>query len=187
MDGERRTGRGRWAGAGVLFAILFAGVVLVSNALADISSVTDLFASRDVVLVTNRTNIPIATADRMMPGDRARGVIKVGNFGTKKGVLYVRPRRVVDKPGPRGGHLSWRLVLRIQELRKNGTTRTVWRGYVTELKRARIGTLKPGQIRRYRFTVQFRMRPPARSTLSASVLMGARYKTDWVFVLKPKR
>ena len=63
----------------------------------------------------------------------------------------------------------------------------MWRGYVTELKRVRIGTLKPGQIRRYRFTVQFRMRPPARSTLNPTVLMGASYKTDWVFVLKPKR
>jgi hypothetical protein len=170
-----------------MLGVLFAGVVLVSNAMADISSVTDLFADRDVVLVTNRTNVPIVTAERMMPGDSARGVIKVGNFGTKTGVLYVRPRRVVDNPGPRGAHLAWRLVLRIQEIRKNGTTRTVWRGYVTELTKVRIGTLKSGQVRRYRFTVKFRVRPPARSNLDPTLFMGARFKTDWVFVLKPRR
>jgi hypothetical protein len=171
-----------------LLTVLFGGVVLVSSALADISSVTDLFAGSDVVLITSKTNLPIATADRMLPGDRARGVIKVGNFGTRTGVLYVKPRRIVDKPGPRGGHLSWRLTLRIQELRADGTTRTAWFGHVTELtRRVRIGTLKPGTTRRYRFTVHYRMWPPARSAVSPELLMGASYKTDWVFVLKPKR
>lgn len=170
-----------------MLAVLFLGAVLVSNAVADISSITDLFADRDVVLVTNRTNLPIVTAKRMLPGDKARGVIKVGNFGSKRGVLYVRPRRVVDEPGPRGGRLSWRLLLRIQEIRSDGSTRTAWYGYITELTRVRIGTLKPGQVRRYRFTVQFRVRPPARSSLNPNLFMAASFKTDWVFVLKPKR
>ena len=56
MGGGHQGRRRRWVGACVPLAVLFVGVVLVSSALADISSVGNLFGSRDVVLVTNRTN-----------------------------------------------------------------------------------------------------------------------------------
>jgi hypothetical protein len=174
----------------VVLVVLAAGVVLVSTALAGIGAVNDvtrLFAGSKVVLITDRTNLPIVKAERMLPGDRAAGVIKVGNFGTRPGVLYAKPRRVADKAGPNGGHLSWRLMLRVQELKKGGRTRTVWYGRIDDFKRVRLGVLKAGKTKRYRFTAHFRMRPPVKSTLSANLLMGSSFKTDWVFELKPKR
>lgn len=171
-----------------LVAVVFAGVVLVSSALADIGVIRRVAASfqgDDVVLVTNRTNRPIVTASRMMPGDQVRGSIKVGNFGDDPGVLWVKPRKQRDMLSMYGVALSKRLMLRIVSLSK--PRGTVWLGYVRDLRRARLGVLKPSQVKRYRFIVQFRVRPPARGAMSESLFMRATYKTDWVFRLTPKR
>jgi len=179
---------GKRVGVALLLALAFAGAVLVSTALAEmgaIQRVAATFKGHDVVLVTNRTNMPIVTAERMMPGETVRGSIKVGNFGDHAGILWVKPRRQADTVGIFGGRLSQRLMLRIVRLsRPRGT---VWRGYVRELGRVKLGLLRPGEVRRFRFIVQFRVRPPARSRLSESLFMRSTYKTDWVFQLTPKR
>jgi len=172
----------------LLVALVFAGVVLVSSALADIGAIRRvgaMFKGNDLVLVTSRTNLPILRAERMLPGQKARGAIKVGNFGDDPGELWVRPRRQVDTKGIYGGELSQRLILRIVSL--SPPKGTVWRGYVRDMGRVRLGTLRPGQVRRFRFVVQFRVRPPVRSALRPNLFMKATYKTDWVFRLMPKR
>jgi hypothetical protein len=181
-------GLGQRLGVVLLLALAFAGAVLVSTALAEMSAIQRvgaMFKGSDVVLVTNRTNLPIVRAERMLPGQTARGSIKVGNFGDDPGTLWVKPRRQVDTVGIFGGELSQRLMLRIVSLsRPKGTA---WRGYVREMGRVKLGVLRPGQVRRFRFIVQFRVRPPARSGLHENLFMKSTYKTDWVFQLTPKR
>lgn len=172
----------------LLVAVAIAGVVLVSSALADIGVIRRVAASfrgDDVVLITSRTNRPIIQAERMQPGDKVRGSIKVGNFGDDPAILWVKPRKQRDILSMYRVALSKRLMLRIVSLTR--PRRTVWRGYVRDLGRVRIGVLKPGQVRRYRFVVEFRVRPPVRSGLHENLFMRGTYKTDWVFQLTPKR
>lgn len=181
--------RARILVAALLVAVALVGVVLVSSALAEIAAVKRVaasFSGNDLVLVTNRTNKPIVTADRMLPYQKVRGTVRLANRGRDPGVLWVKPRRQSDIESIYGGRLSKRLILRI--VRLTYPRGTVWQGYVRSLGRGvKLGILKPGQVARYRFVVQFRPRPPLRVPQGASFYMKGTYKTDWVFTLRPKR
>jgi len=167
-----------------------AGVVLVSTALAGIGAVKQVakqFAPRKLVLVSSRVGRPIVTAERMVPGDRTRGFVKVKNKGTASGVLYVRRRRSANTLGLGDGRLSDKLFLTIYRVGRHKGPGRLWRGYLGSMGRVRIGVLKPGEVRRYRFVVQFRTRPPLRGAQVDNLYMGSRYTTDFVIRLVPRR
>lgn len=166
-------------------ATLAGSLVLVGTALADLGALKDLprqFAEGPVI-VNSKAGRFIVRGERMVPGDKVRGQVRIANKGTRPGVLYVRPRGALDRPGPWRAPLSSRLLLAIRRVDRHGGLHTVWRGYLQGMGRVRVGVLKPGAARRYRFVVLFRVRPPARGVYRGNAFQRSSFETDFVWQL----
>lgn len=179
------------AAAALLFVavLLIAGAILVSTALAGLGAVRDLpkaFAGEPVLKNTKEGRF-VVRADRMVPGQRAFGEVRVRNEGTRAGVLSVRPWRAEDTPGIGGGELSAKLLLMIRRVDRRGGLHTVWKGHLGAMGRVRVGVLRPGAVRQYRFVVRFLVRPPARGALDDDAFQGSRFTTDFVWELAELR
>lgn len=170
-------------------AMLGASLVLVATALADLQPVKDLpkmFADKPV-LANSRAGRFIVRGEDMVPGDKVRGQVRITNKGTLTSVLYVRPRNALDEPGPRRGPLSTKLLLAIRRIDRRRKAHTIWKGYLESMGKVRVGVLKPGAVRRYRFVVTFRVRPPARGYFTDDHFQGSRFTTDFVWQFVPKK
>jgi len=170
---------------GLVAVILAASLALVATALADLGAVTQLpktFADKPV-LTNSRAGRFIVRAERMVPGQKARGQVRVANKGTETGVLYVRLSRSRDVRGVGRAKLSAKLLLAIRRVDRHGNLRTVWKGYLGAMDRVRVGVLRPGAVRRYRFVVRFRVHPPALGCFSDNDFQGSRFTTDFVWEL----
>ncbi len=179
-DGARRTLRLVTA-----VATLAASLVMVGTALADLGAVEELprlFTDRPV-LANSKAGRFVVCGERMVPGQKVRGQVRIANKGTRTGVLYVRPRGALDRPGPGRAPLSSRLILAIRRIDRRGGLHTVWRGFLGDMGRVRVGVLRPGAVRRYRFVVQFRVRPPARGVYLDNAFRQSSFTTDFVWQL----
>ena len=108
----------------------------------------------------------VVRASGMAPGERSVGTVTVGNGGDATGAFRVRQSDVLDAPGPGGGRLSKTLGLRIDDAR-NG--RPVYQGVLGAMQEQRLGYLRAGEERAYRFTVTFPRGEPAEQFARAEV------------------
>ena len=168
-------------------AMLVTGLALTSTALADLTSLerlAELFEGQPLI-VNSKAGEYIVRGKNLVPGQKVRGQVRIKNEGKGMGVLYVRPRRLVDTPGPWGGELSQKLVLTIRRIDRRGNAHTVWRGHLAAMGKVRLAVLKPGAVRRYRFVVSFQLRPPARGYVVANSYQLSRFRTAFVWQLVP--
>ena len=168
-------------------AMLVAGLALTSTALADLTSLerlAELFGGQPL-LVNSKAGEYIVRGKNLVPGQIVRGRVRIKNKGKGVGVLYVRPRRPLDTPGPWGGELSQKLVLTIRRIDRSGNAHTVWKGHLSAMGKVRLAVLRPGAVRRYLFVVAFQMRPPARGYAVANRYQLSRFKTAFVWQLVP--
>lgn len=173
--------------AAIAAATIVSALVLVTSAMADLGSLerlAQLFEGQPII-VNSRAGEYIVRGRNLAPGQKVRGEVRVRNRGKGVGILYVRPRRPVDVPGPWGGELSQKLVLTIRRVDRNGDAHTVWRGHLAAMGRVRLGVMKPGAVRRYRFVVSFQMRPPARGYVVADQYQLSRFRTAFRWQLVP--
>ena len=173
----------------VAAATLAAALVLTSTALADLTSLerlAELFKGQPII-VNSKAGEYIVRGKNLVPGQKVRGEVRIKNKGKGVGVLYVRPRRPLDTPGPWGGELSQKLVLTIRRIDRNGGLHTVWKGHLAAMGKVRLAVLKPGAVRRYRFVVSLQMRPPGRGYAVANSYQLSRFKTAFAWQLVPLR
>jgi len=173
--------------AAIAAATIVSALVLVTSAMADLASLerlARLFEGQPII-VNSKAGEYIVRGKNLVPGQKVRGQVRIKNKGKGVGILYVRPRRPVDIPGPRGGELSQKLVLTIRRIDRNGNAHTVWRGHLATMGRVRLAVLKPGAVRRYRFVVSFQMRPPARGYAVANQYQLSRFRTAFRWQLVP--
>ena len=173
--------------AALAAATLAAALVLTSTAFADLTSLerlAELFEGQPII-VNSRAGEYIVRGKNLVPGQKVRGQVRIKNKGSGVGILYVRPKRPVDTPGPWGGELSQKLVLTIRRIDASGKLHTVWQGHLAAMGKVRLAVLKPGAVRRYRFVVRFQMRPPARSYAVANSYQLSRFKTAFFWQLVP--
>jgi hypothetical protein len=173
--------------AAVAAATIVCALVLVTNAMADLSSLERLARLFDgqPIIVNSKAGTYIVRGKNLVPGQRVRGQVRIKNRGKGVGILYVRPRRAVDTLGAGGGALSEKLVLTIRRINRNGSMHTVWRGHLSTMGRVKVAVMKPGAVRRYRFIVSFRVRPPARAYAVDNQYQLSRFKTEFVWQLAP--
>lgn len=168
-------------------ATVVAGLVLVTSAMADLSR-EERFAllyDGQPLIVNSKAGDAIVKGRNLAPGQRVRGQVRIKNKGQGAGVLYVRLRRPIDQPGPWGGELSQNLLLTIRRIDRGGSLHTVWKGHLGAMGKVKLAVLRPGAVRRYRFVVQFRVRPPARGYFVANRFQLSRFTTAFVWQLVP--
>ncbi len=174
----------------VVAAILICALMLVTTALAGLTAaeqeLAELFSGQPIIVNSDAGDF-ILRGRNLVPGQKVRGQVRVKNRGKGVGVLYARLRNPRDTPGRYHGELSQTLVLTIRRVNRNGSLHTVWKGHLGTMGRVRLGVLKPGTVRRYRFVVRFRVRTPARGYRSANLYQGSRFSTDFVWTLVPLR
>jgi hypothetical protein len=173
--------------AAIAAATIVSALFLATNAMADLSSLerlAELFEGQPII-VNSKAGEYIVRGENLVPGQKVRGEVRIKNKGKGVGVLYVRPRRGLDTPGPWGGELSQKLVLTIRRIDRNGGLHTVWKGHLAAMGRVRLAVLRPGAVRRYRFVVRFQIRPPARGYVVANQYQLSRFKTAFVWQLVP--
>jgi hypothetical protein len=95
---------------------------------------------------------------RMLPGDRTSGKVRIGNAGKVKAKFSLGLSRMVERKGLGGGLLSMRLVLKVERLSTTRRPVLVYQGPLRRMPLLALGTFKRGESRLYRFTVLF---PPA--------------------------
>ncbi|MFL5845333.1 MAG: LamG domain-containing protein [Solirubrobacteraceae bacterium] len=115
----------------------------------------ELTSSTGALTIANsRDGQAILTAAPMVPGTSTSGTINLENTGDSTETLTLDAGQATDSPGPGGGRLSQRLVLRVEDV-STSVTQTVYSGPLTQLDLAALGTLDKHERRTYRFVVTF--------------------------------
>ncbi len=101
---------------------------------------------------SSREGMPIFSASGIAPGDSVGGTVEIANDGELAGELVVAQHDVEDTPGPGGGELSGRLMLRIADVTAPASPITVYAGPLATMPPRPAGVLEPGASRTYEFT-----------------------------------
>lgn len=114
----------------------------------------------------------VVRAANLKPGKGATGTVTVENSGDATGAFALAQIDVLDTPGAGGGRLSTAARMRVDDA---GSDRVVYRGPLGAMPDRRLGYLRAGQKRTYRFTLSL----PARA--KAGPLAGSQVETtfDW--------
>jgi hypothetical protein len=95
----------------------------------------------------------ILSGRNLAPGDRVTGAVTIANRGALPGSFTLSGK-------VRGSRsMAANLVLTVRERRRRGL-RVVYSGALARFRRVKLGTIRPGQARRFRFTVSFRTSAP---------------------------
>jgi hypothetical protein len=118
---------------------------------ADTANPENTISAGSMSQVSSADNAAIMGAANMVPGEQVSGEVTIRNAGDARGDFRLVVKGVDDEPGPSGGVLSDRLVLRVEE----GAAGTqVYEGPLGDLD-ADLGTWEPEEERSYAFVVTF--------------------------------
>ena len=95
----------------------------------------------------------ILTGRNLAPGDRVAGSLTIRNTGALVGSLTLRGKVRGSRP------MAAHLLLTVREQRRRGL-RIVYSGTLARFRAVRLGTIRRGRSRRFRFTVRFDPRAP---------------------------
>jgi hypothetical protein len=95
----------------------------------------------------------ILAGRNLAPGDRVAGSVTIRNTGKLSGSFRLRGAVRGSRP------LATHLFLTVRE-RTRRTTRPVYSGTLARFRGVRLGTIRRGQARRFRFAVRFDPRAP---------------------------
>ena len=104
-----------------------------------------------VSIANSRDDQALFSATAMRPGEGVSGTVTIGNTGDIAGAFAVRATGVADTPGPNGGLLSERVVLRLFDVTDAGHPVTVFTGHPADFDAVDLGTFAPSQERDYLF------------------------------------
>ena len=119
----------------------------------------------------------------MRPGGSVRGQVTITNTGGATGVVHLSKTSLVDTPGPRGGSLSKRLELRVEEV-TGGRARRFYRGRLGGMPTLPLGSISPRQARTYRFTVSFPRGVPTATGARDNAYQGSSVRVGYLWRAK---
>jgi hypothetical protein len=109
-------------------------------------------ASGDFSVANSRNGQAIFRAQGLAPGGTVSGTVALTNTGRLPGELGIEQADILDRPGRNGGLLSQAVELAVQDVSNPADATTKFSGRLGELHERRLGSIAPGQVRRYRFT-----------------------------------
>jgi hypothetical protein len=124
----------------------------------------------------------VFTAQNMRPGSSSAGTVSVSNTSSVDGAFSLSQANLVDTPGPLGGRLSDRVRLNVEEVSEEGSTaQSLYYGVLAGLGTRPLGTLRAGQTRAYRFTVDWPDGGPAPAGAGDNLFQSAALRVDYVW------
>jgi hypothetical protein len=139
-------------GAGLLVLVVLALLVTKVDAGPDDARVHVMYASGAAALTKTAAGDVVVRSGAMEPGDRVTGTVTVKNQGGATGAFRIAQSDVLDVPGPNGGRLSKKLRLTAADTE---TGQRVYGGVLGSMAAQRLGFLRAGEERAYRFTLDF--------------------------------
>lgn len=159
-------------------------VAMVARSVAHPESVRPVvsFASGIVRMGNSSSGTAIVARSKMVPGDIVTGQVVISNGSLRQAKFHLYTRNLVDTPGPGGGRLSQKLLLRVKRVGRVSRRATVYNGVFGGLKSVSLGRFAPHESRRYAFTVTF----PAGATATDNGYMASTVSVrfDWSTSLK---
>lgn len=136
------------------------------------------FASGVVKMGNSSSGTAIVSRSKMVPGDAVSGQVVISNRSLRQAAFHLYARNLVDAPGPGGGRLSQKLLLRVKRVGRSSSRRaTVYYGVFAGLKSVSLGRFAPRESRRYAFTVTFPAGVTATDNRYMASTMSVRF--DW--------
>jgi hypothetical protein len=126
-------------------------------------------------LVNSSSGSAILSGLRMLPGQSVTGTVTIANQGTASGRLELTTAALADTPGPGGGQLSERLQLVVRD-DTAGALR--YEGTLAGLQDLALGTFRPHEAHRYRFTVGFPAQTGDNAYQSSSVSVTYNWQAE---------
>ncbi len=108
-------------------------------------------ASGDLTISNSLNGQAILQASDLAPGRSVSGTIQLSNNGALGGELSLSQLDVLDTPGSNGGRLSDALNLEVADV-TGGNDVPVFVGRLSAVGNRAVGSLSPGNSRRFRFT-----------------------------------
>jgi hypothetical protein len=152
-------------GRGGLTTVLLTAVVLVLLAAVAYAAVkapsdqsaTRLFSATGKVKIKNsHGGDALLGMQRMLPGDRVSGTVRIGNGSTKVRARFsLGLSKLIETKGTGGGRLSYRLVLIVKRLSSRRRAQVLYRGPLRRMPMMALGKFRPRETRMYKFTVLF--------------------------------
>ena len=134
----------------LLVVAVAVGVTVTLGVFSDESAnAKNVVSAGSMSQVNSADHAAIMGATDLVPGQQVSGDVTIRNAGDASGDFRLVVEDVDDQPGPGGGVLSTRLVLRVEEA---GTGAVVYDGPLGDLD-ADLGTWAPEEERGYRFVV----------------------------------
>ena len=139
-------------------------------------------ASGDFSVANSKNGQAIFRAQGLAPGGTVSGTVALTNTGRLPGELGIEQADIRDRPGRNGGLLSQAVELAVQDVSNPRDAITMFAGRLGELHERRLGSIGPGQVRRYRFTATLpdRGAPPSfRTGDNAYIGSGLTVRYTW--------
>ena len=142
------------------------------------------YARGALSLKNSRNGAPIFSASNLAPGHSVVGTVTISDTGRLSGSLALSSSNLLDTPGPNGGRLGLLLDLRIDDV-SGGTDRPIYAGKLAAMPRQRLGCLRRGGKRTYRFRATF---PdgglPPSSTTGDNAFQGSAVSVDYLWTVR---
>ena len=184
------------ATAGVLTAggaLALAGLAFVAPAptRGPVTPVLTAKASGNLGIGVTHDGRPLITAERMVPGSRRGGNVRVRNRGARAVKLALVRRRIAQAAGPAGGLLSRVLRIKVKRyVRRRGrlSRKLVFQRRLSRMPRRLLGRLEPGRSRRFRVSLRLPDggMPPGPHE-GDNAFQGAQLGVDLVWQAEPAR
>ena len=111
-------------------------------------------AQGNLAVSNSKAGQAIFRAENLAPGDARAGEVQLTNSGSLTGDLALVQADIRDRPGLGGGLLSDKVLLAVRDVTFPADPITVFAGPLGVLDDRRLGTIAPGENRRYTFTVR---------------------------------
>jgi len=146
-----------------LIGLVVTAVIAVPSMALVVRNMTDNSAPQHDLELTSATGAvsisnsqegqAILQARPMLPGQETTGTVQLVNTGDGPETMTLDSSDPVDQPGPAGGRLSQRLLLRVYDV--SAGSRLVYDGSLTGLHLADLGTWDTSESHTFRFVVSF--------------------------------
>jgi len=164
--------------------VLLAGLTTAAGGAADPPAAQLTMSSGGSLELSNSlAGAAVLSAENMAPGASAAGTVSVSNMGGSDGAFSLSQANVVDAPGPFGGRPSDHFQLAVEEISAGGSTaQSLYSGVLSGLGTRPLGSIRAGETRTYRFTVNFPDTgvPPAPG-LGDNLFQSASLSVDYVW------